>query len=320
MIKTLSAVLLLLTCASDALAKRLYKYQDEDGIWHYTDRKPDTDQPVEERLMEVDPERLVSMRRERKPDNTTHYYFRNHRHGPIEIEVRLGKAKNIKTNPPLPHRFVMHELGEQPLLTIEPADRRRSSSYQIYYSAVPGDPKANPESSYAYEVPFAAGERYLISQAFFGEATHNSPQVLHAVDIVLPEGTPVLAARGGLVMHVEEDFFGSGQKNRYADRANNVRVLHADGTMAVYAHLQHESVAVRPGQAVAAGEPLAKSGNTGYSTGPHLHFAVQRNAGMQLVTIPFGFSDGAGGKITPQASHWLALDNNRRATLQALRR
>ena len=121
----------------------------------------------------------------------------------------------------------------------------------------------------------------------------------------MPIGTQVYAARGGIVMHIEEDFFGSGQRARFGNRANHVRILHEDGSMGLYAHLKTESVSVRAGQVVAAGEPIALSGNTGYSTGPHLHFAVQRNAGMSLENIPFHFSDGEGGSFEPKAKTWI---------------
>src|SRR5690606_10053096 len=123
---------------------------------------------------------------------------------------------------------------------------------------------------------------------FAGSFSHTDPQSLHAIDINVPEGTPVLAARGGMVMHVEDDFEGAGlDREKFAGRANHVRVLHADGSMAVYAHLQPETVRVREGQRVSVGQVLGASGNTGYSTGPHLHFAVQVNRGMELVSIPF---------------------------------
>ncbi|MEE7545808.1 M23 family metallopeptidase, partial [Xanthomonas sp. Kuri4-1] len=46
-------------------------------------------------------------------------------------------------------------------------------------------------------------------------------------------------------------------------------------------------VDVRPGQAVRAGQGLGRSGSTGFSTAPHLHFAIQLNGGMQLVSVPF---------------------------------
>ena len=105
------------------------------------------------------------------------------------------------------------------------------------------------------------------------------------MDIAMPEGTPIIAARGGMVVKVE-----NGQSGRGSNPAGNfVRILHPDGTMGVYLHLMRDSVVVKEGQRVRQGQMLAKSGNTGNSTGPHLHFVVQRNVGLALESIPYRF-------------------------------
>jgi murein DD-endopeptidase MepM/ murein hydrolase activator NlpD len=102
----------------------------------------------------------------------------------------------------------------------------------------------------------------------------------------MPEGTPIIAARGGMVVKIE-----NGQSGRGNNPAGNfVRVLHDDGTMGVYLHLMQGSVQVREGQRIETGTRLARSGNTGNSTGPHLHFVVQRNVGLAVESIPFDFA------------------------------
>jgi murein DD-endopeptidase MepM/ murein hydrolase activator NlpD len=63
--------------------------------------------------------------------------------------------------------------------------------------------------------------------------------------------------------------------------------------MSLYGHLNWNSIRVVPGQRIARGEYLADSGNTGFSTGPHLHFVVQRNEGGRIVSVPVSFA-GAG--------------------------
>ena len=96
-------------------------------------------------------------------------------------------------------------------------------------------------------------------------------------------------------MQVESDFSKAGLKReKYGGRANFVRILHDDGTMGVYLHLKQGSVSVREGQRVKVGSPLALSGNTGNSSGPHLHFVVQRNSGAGLVSIPYQFNQPLG--------------------------
>jgi murein DD-endopeptidase MepM/ murein hydrolase activator NlpD len=100
-------------------------------------------------------------------------------------------------------------------------------------------------------------------------------------------------------MDMEDDFHGAAQQERYLARSNQVRILHDDGTMAVYAHLQPNSLRVREGARVKRGQWIASSGNTGYSNGPHLHFVIQLNAGMSLESVPFRFVMPTGGAVTP---------------------
>ena len=124
---------------------------------------------------------------------------------------------------------------------------------------------------------------------------------MHAVDIAVPVGTDIVAARSGIVFDVSStNFRGGPDADQYADLANIVRILHDDGTFALYAHLSWNSIRVKPGDRVRAGEYIADSGNTGFSSGPHLHFAVQRNLGMRVESIPVTFRGSGDSTISPQ--------------------
>ena len=102
-------------------------------------------------------------------------------------------------------------------------------------------------------------------------------------------------------MDVEEDFNKGGtDRKKFMDKANHVRIVHPDGTMALYAHLDLASVSVRPGARVRAGQKIARSGNTGFSSGPHLHFAIQQNIGMKLISLPFRLKTSQGDAIAPE--------------------
>ncbi len=81
------------------------------------------------------------------------------------------------------------------------------------------------------------------------------------------------------------------------DEANFVQILHDDGTHAIYAHLQLDTVRVKIGQRVARGEYIANSGNTGFSTGPHLHFVVLRNIGLRSESVPVAFAGPGGASV-----------------------
>jgi murein DD-endopeptidase MepM/ murein hydrolase activator NlpD len=301
------------TCAclfgTAALADNIYKYQDENGIWHFTDREPEEGQAFETVFMQKEASPRIRMRRE-GADNNPVYMLRNDFWGPVEVEIRLSDAVNVLTEPPLPARFVVPYQTEEALVGFAARDPAMGFSYKLHLETVPGPPKPRRVNNSLLDVPFPAGEGYFISQGFKGTVTHNTDDSEYALDIVMPVGTQILAAKDGIVMDIEEDFNEGGvNKQKFVDKANHVRILHEDGTMAVYAHLDLASVIVRPGAKVRAGQRIARSGNTGFSSGPHLHFALQQNIGLKLVSVPFRFKGKDGSVITPAEQQLLEGTN-----------
>ncbi|MDS4042779.1 MAG: M23 family metallopeptidase [Candidatus Competibacter sp.] len=283
-----------------APAKTLYKYQDASGAWVFADRPPETaDTPVEVKPLPVSQLPIRISIRNRGTQDAPVLAAINDYYGPVEVEISAEMLDNMRAEPPLPVRVVVPPRAEIIAVSFTPSGPRWRYSYQV--RAVLGDPAAEHRPDGPYTPPFAPGQRFAISQAFDGVFSHQHPQSRYAVDIVLPLGTPVRAARAGVVMEIADDFLDGGTDPKYQTRANAVRILHQDGTMAVYAHLHPDSVRVAPGQRVERGAWLANSGNTGYSTGPHLHFAIQRNAGMELVSLPFEFTGPDGRGVTPIA-------------------
>ena len=216
------------------------------------------------------------------------FWGRNDGPAPVSVLLRFPVQENLKSDAPLPVLAVVPARSSKKMVRLSRLDERAAWRYESSWRWQPGDYTAKPDPDARYRVPWSDGRSFTIGQAPGGRiTTHDNAWSRNAVDINMPEGTPVLAARAGIVMQVEEGFRGHGTDPRYADRANYVRVLHDDGSMAVYAHLAPASMLRMPGDHVVAGQMVGKSGNTGFSTGPHLHFCIQRNAGMSLVSIPF---------------------------------
>ena len=286
-------------------AKNIYKYQDENGIWHFTDRAPSEEVEFETVYMEREPEPRIKIRQEGRKESPV-YMLYNDFWGPVEVELRFEEAVNVLSEPELPARFVIPAQTEQTLVGIGPLNERQGFSYRLGLSSVPGQPIKQPIEGMVILPPFSPGEEYPVSQGFLGEKTHNTPDSTYAVDIAMPVGTAIHAVRSGTVMDVEEDFNQGGTDfKKFADKANHVRVLHKDGTMALYAHLDLASVSVRPGARIRAGQRIARSGNTGFSSGPHLHFAIQQNTGLQLISVPFQFRTPDGAATIPKELSFL---------------
>ncbi|MCW8093239.1 M23 family metallopeptidase [Alteromonas sp. ASW11-130] len=137
-----------------------------------------------------------------------------------------------------------------------------------------GKLNAKHDNSVEYGYPLEQNNLNVV-QGFNGEYSHQGAS-RYAIDFAAPIGTRVLAARGGKVIDLEESFDTGGPSKKYATYANYVVILHDDGTTGEYYHLKHNGVLVKRGDIVEQGQTIAKSGNTGFSSLPHLHFGVYK--------------------------------------------
>jgi murein DD-endopeptidase MepM/ murein hydrolase activator NlpD len=118
----------------------------------------------------------------------------------------------------------------------------------------------------------------------------------------MPVGTPVRAARGGLVVKVRDTSDMGGAHASFACYSNYVLVRHDDGTLGQYCHLKKGGVQVREGDHVTEGDMIALSGNTGFSSGPHLHFSVYKiKNGNERESIPVKFKTAEAQAVTLRA-------------------
>ncbi|GAA4860593.1 M23 family metallopeptidase [Luteimonas vadosa] len=279
--------LLALIATGATQAAKVYRWTDRNGVVHYGDRPPANVRPEQIKRIPVRAEPGAIARLRVEGDGQQYLaYADNALAGPIEVMLHAGNSTLVFGDPPLPARATVPARGSTLVARIGSADPSRGGEFQLQLRSVPGDPSARPRDvEYGYPLQSA---NLHVAQGYGGGFSHNDAQNRHAVDLAAPIGTPVVAAREGVVMQVESDFDkASLNREQYGGRANFVRILHDDGTMGLYAHLKPEGVLVRVGQRVRRAQAIGLSGNTGFSGGPHLHFVVQVNRGMKLESIPF---------------------------------
>ncbi|MGC4009237.1 MAG: peptidoglycan DD-metalloendopeptidase family protein [Pseudomonas sp.] len=274
----------LLAASGTASAVTIYKYTDANGVVTYTDKA------VAGAAVFVFRDRMVEHLEEQVKLETKKHaggetlQVRNDLYAPVEVELSVTGAQNAVGVPERPIRWVLPPRSAIRLATLTPLDPAKPLRYKPKLRYALGDPRPTP-LSYQYALPWTGGP-FRLTQGANGRYSHFTPKGRYAMDIAMPVGTPIVAARGGTVVKIENGQSGRGKN----PSGNFVRVLHDDGTMGVYLHLMRGSVLVREGQRVGTGTPLAQSGNTGNSSGPHLHFVVQRNVGLALESIPYDFS------------------------------
>jgi murein DD-endopeptidase MepM/ murein hydrolase activator NlpD len=147
-----------------------------------------------------------------------------------------------------------------------------------------------PAARSPYMLPFEVGTPRLVWRTSSHFNPGNRGVGLYAIDFEMPIGTPLLAARAGKVVAVQDQFPDGNNKDL---EENFVMVQHADASVARYIHLQQGGVRVKLGDEVHQGQRIALSGNSGQTGGPHLHFDVQScgpNLPPNYNTLPCGMT------------------------------
>ena len=135
-------------------------------------------------------------------------------------------------------------------------------------SLAPADPSTAPPPQrglIGWPLASVRVTQYFGNTAFAASGGYNGSDH-NGVDFAAAIGTPVKSVMGGTVVDVNQGVAPMCQYGKW------VLVKHPNGLTSLYAHLS--SISVSKGQAVAQGQTLGLSGNTGYATGPHLHLTL----------------------------------------------
>lgn len=100
-------------------------------------------------------------------------------------------------------------------------------------------------------------------------------------------GQTVCAMRDGIVVGVKQDSNRGGRNKKYYNDANYILIYHEDGAFTQYVHLKYKGSLVKIGDKVKKSQPIGYSGNTGFSTGPHLHFGVFKPTSKGFESVPY---------------------------------
>lgn len=232
-----------------------------------------------------------------KVSNSYQLIAHNRGHAPVSVLVSLNSVDNISADQIFPLAVVVRANSDTTLATIRAANPARGLRFSTQSHFLPGNFRARHETSATYRLPFADGLSFIIGQAPGGPlVTHNTPDSEQAIDFTMPEGTPIVAARSGIVIAAEGHNQFGGKDPAMLSMANHVRILHADDSIATYGHLAPSGVQVGVGQRVTVGSVIGRSGSTGYSSGPHLHFVVhqllRKSNGFGSISVPIRFYVG----------------------------
>jgi murein DD-endopeptidase MepM/ murein hydrolase activator NlpD len=293
--RSLLRLLFLFFCAI-AQAQTAYKYKDANGNWVFTDSGPPAAAGAKQDSFALNHQSESLQNTIERTDNgtTTTFTAINTCLCISTFAARVVHSSDPNITDGAEYHTILQPQSRELLFKV---DNNKDLKYMWVVAL--GKPGAEHKPPGPYRAPFAIGSTYIISQAYPQAYTHTTPDSQYAVDIALPDATPVYAARDGVVINVRHDAFRGGASSAMMDQANMVAVLHDDGTIALYAHLHWDSIQVHIGQQVSRGQYLANSGSTGFSTGPHLHFVVIKNAGFTSVSVPIAFSGPSGIPVTP---------------------
>jgi murein DD-endopeptidase MepM/ murein hydrolase activator NlpD len=214
----------------------------------------------------------------------------------VTVTLQLKQRHNVLGSETLPYHFELAPKSVKNVLHVSPKDRTKRMSFQSHFSWIMGSAWAK-HRDVLYRIPFAKGAKIPVSQGFNGKTSHRGKS---AIDFAVDVGTPIYAARSGRVVAIQDSHHQGGFDKSYGKFANYIIIEHDDKTLANYYHLKQGGVVQKLGAVVKEGDLIAYSGNTGYSSGPHLHFSVSKVDPKLMnrpLTIPIRFKNR--GKLIP---------------------
>ena len=228
-------------------------------------------------------------------------YLENHAYFDVTIELKATKLINLSSSEPLPFVGSFPAKSRTKIVNFTIQNPRLKSEFQTFFNATIGRMNPQYDTDYLYALPYARGKAYMVTQGFNGRHTHKEKSA-YALDFKMDEGTRVHAMREGVVVALEEKQTEHGYSPAFADKSNHIIIQHDDGTMAMYGHLKPNGVKVRLGQKVYKHAFIGLSGNTGYSSGPHLHVHISAIKDLKAgpVSVPFRFLAQRGKVDLPQ--------------------
>ncbi len=225
-------------------------------------------------------------------DDSIYFYLENRQFIPVTLTFIPEQFENVATHQEMP--FTRSYAGNKTsgMFTAWLLDPWGARHTGYHYKWQFGVINVQADDSYAYALPYERGQSYIMSQGPNGQESH---QGRYAYDWDMPMGSAVHAARGGVVIDVIENFSDGGADETFRNKANAIEIMHDDGTVGRYSHLQKNGALVNLGEYVQRGQKIGLSGNSGYSSGPHLHFdVVQLQPDLNFKTLPIKF------QVSPQ--------------------
>ncbi len=229
-------------------------------------------------------------------EDSIRYYANNTNYCPyyVQIQAQIDSVAFGEA-----HSFVIEAQTKHKRI-IAYAKPNKAGKIDYVVSGYFGSPYTKPDSSYIYTLPYAPKTGYRIIQGYKGRFSHKNQ---YALDFRMPIGTPIHAVRSGVVVRVKDDSDKHGRTMAFAQFGNHIIIYHEDGTLGYYYHISKDGSKVKVGDTVQQKQFIALSGNTGWSTTPHLHFIVKYTSTKGYESLPTWFCTSQKSRTYLKAKH-----------------
>src|SRR5689334_7519602 len=139
----------------------------------------------------------------KREGNQTHFFVQNNEYSEITMSIDMVLV-NLKGDVTFPYTstFPPRQVTEAFTLAPTDADEKWEYNYTNYYKL--GSNCAQHDDNCTYELPYSPGSRFKVTQGYNGKFSHTGANQ-YAIDWQMPEGTPVRAARAGIVVRAKDD-------------------------------------------------------------------------------------------------------------------